>query len=330
MAKKGFDLGALAREAMGGDLAVSELDTVRSVPASAIGTNGANFYEMQDLEELAASIELVGLLHPVIVKPAGEGYVLIDGERRFRAMTGVLGREEIPCIVRRPVSDVIEELMLIEANRTQRRLSAADISRQAERYTELLAGLRDAGVRIPGRLQDRVAEALQVSASKLKRLHAIRANLEPGLLEMFDEGDLNESVAYNLSQLTPAEQLRVIDSFGGPPAPDGTLPPIDLKDLTAETVRTLAKKPEEKLAPVSDSDAEEDEIPLGRLDEGAILLHWHDRRDDGPPPEDALNVIFWTPEHGFSFPPRHLIRDYIRTMPEMTTWWAVVRPPEGT
>lgn len=210
MAKKGFDLAALAREAMGDAAAVSKLDRVESIPTAEISVNGANFYEMTDLEELASSIELVGQLQPVIVKPRAEGgYTLVDGERRFRAVTEVLGRSEISCIVRTPVSDVLEELMLIEANRTQRKMTSADLSRQAERYTELLAALKESGVEIPGRLRDRVAEALQVSSTKLARLHAIRSHLEPGLLALFDDGELNESVAYELSRQPPSVQTLI-------------------------------------------------------------------------------------------------------------------------
>lgn len=216
MSKKGFDLAALAREAMGEAAAVSEVDTVERIAADLIEANDANFYEMSDLEELASSIELVGLLHPVIVKQNNlrtKPYILIDGERRYRAMTEVLGWTAVPCLVRRPMNDVVEELMLIEANRTQRKMSAADLSKQAERYTELLAKLKESGVAIPGRLRDRVAEALQVSASKLARLHAIRENLEPGLLSLFDDGDLNESTAYELSKFDHMKQARIWDAL---------------------------------------------------------------------------------------------------------------------
>ena len=234
MAKRGFDLAALARQNLGdAAAAVSELDT-RTIPAPLISANAANFYEMSDLEELATSIELTGLLHPIIVRPDGDGaYRIIDGERRFRAMTEVLGRTEVPAIVRVPVNDVIEELMLIEANRTQRKMTAADLSKQAERYTELLAQLRDAGVEIPGRLRDRVAEAMQVSSTKLARLHAIRQNLEPGLLAMFDDGDLSESVAYELSRYDHQKQLRIAycEEAGCPDTP---------RELTADLVRRIA------------------------------------------------------------------------------------------
>lgn len=209
MAKK-FDMAALAKEALG-DVRVSEVDTVRTLKTAEIDANAANFYEMSDLEELAASIELVGLLHPVTVKPEGGRYVLIDGERRFRAVTEVLGRDEIAAIVRTPVNDVVEELMLIEANRTQRKMSAADLSKQAERYTELLAQLKEAGVAIPGRLRDRVAEALQVSSTKLARLHAIREHLSPRMLERFDAGEINESMAYALSRYSHGQQAGLWD-----------------------------------------------------------------------------------------------------------------------
>lgn len=418
MGKKGFDLAALAKAAMGDGAPVSELDRVELLPAAEISVNGANFYEMSDLEELASSIELVGQLQPVLVKPRPEGgYTLVDGERRYRAVTEVLGRSEIACLVRTPVSDVLEELMLIEANRTQRKMSAADLSRQAERYTELLAALKESGVEIPGRLRDRVAEALQVSSSKLARLHAIRKNLEPGLLALFDDGDLNESAAYELSRFDHQKQLRVFDF----------LTPLNTEDfpgtVTAEAVRVagaeddrdrdLDRAPDyvdqktkqgedddfslllnEAAAPflrtLAGVDSRKEGIALlkeryGRCYNGsgswnlswdaepaglriesserkirkifrpwafvydmlcAIALNrvnapqgvsksdtppgldWHDRRDDGPPPEEAAAVMFWTPDHGYVFPPRHLIREYLKTLPEMTTWWTVIQPPK--
>lgn len=249
MAKRGFDLAALARKSIGdATVSVSKMDT-QSLPASRIYVNDANFYEMSDLDELAASIELTGLLHPVLVRPSDNGmYKIIDGERRFRAMTEILNWTEIPVIIRVPVNDVLEELMLIEANRTQRKMSASELSKQAERYTELLAGLKDAGIEIPGRLRDRVAEALNVSASKLGRLHAIRQNLEPGLLAMFDDGDLSESVAYELSRYDHQKQLRIAycEDAGCPDTP---------RELTADLVSRIAEADKYSPAEAPDSGA---------------------------------------------------------------------------
>ncbi len=58
-------------------------------------------FDEDSLEALAASIREVGILQPVIVRAAAEngGYVLVAGERRWRA-AGLAGLEEIPAVVR--------------------------------------------------------------------------------------------------------------------------------------------------------------------------------------------------------------------------------------
>ena len=42
-------------------------------------------FEGPKFDELVASIRSSGLLEPIIVRPKGEGYELVAGERRFRA-----------------------------------------------------------------------------------------------------------------------------------------------------------------------------------------------------------------------------------------------------
>ncbi|MBX3024778.1 ParB/RepB/Spo0J family partition protein [bacterium] len=65
------------------------------------------------IEELAASIREKGLLQPLLVRPAGNGYQLIAGERRLRAAQRA-GLERVPISLRD--ADDIEalELALIE------------------------------------------------------------------------------------------------------------------------------------------------------------------------------------------------------------------------
>lgn len=67
----------------------------------------------EQIEQLADSIGKVGMLQPVIVRPLGERYQIIAGERRWRA-SRVAGLERIPVIVR--ASDDVQslELALIE------------------------------------------------------------------------------------------------------------------------------------------------------------------------------------------------------------------------
>jgi len=56
-------------------------------------------FDEEGLSELAESIREVGLLQPVLVRPADDGFELIAGERRWRAARR-LGMQTIPSLVR--------------------------------------------------------------------------------------------------------------------------------------------------------------------------------------------------------------------------------------
>src|SRR5689334_15714830 len=70
-------------------------------------------FDEDALAELAESIRAQGVLMPILVRPAGDGYQLIAGERRFRASQRV-GLASIPAIVRAIGDDELLEVALIE------------------------------------------------------------------------------------------------------------------------------------------------------------------------------------------------------------------------
>ncbi len=57
-----------------------------------------NFPE-DKIEELARSIETHGIIQPIMVRPAGEGYEIVAGERRWRAARKA-SLKQVPCIIR--------------------------------------------------------------------------------------------------------------------------------------------------------------------------------------------------------------------------------------
>lgn len=63
---------------------------------------------------------------------------------------------------------------LIYANSNTRTMTSQEYSRQAEKVRELLCRLQEEGYDFPGRMRDHVAEACQISKSKLARLDAIQ------------------------------------------------------------------------------------------------------------------------------------------------------------
>ncbi|NLT95698.1 MAG: ParB/RepB/Spo0J family partition protein [Clostridia bacterium] len=70
-------------------------------------------FDPDKLAELAASIKEHGVLQPVIVRPHGEGYQLVVGERRLRA-SKILGLEKIPAVIKTLSDRDMTEIALIE------------------------------------------------------------------------------------------------------------------------------------------------------------------------------------------------------------------------
>ena len=70
-------------------------------------------FDEDRLAELAGSIRSHGVMQPLLVVRQEEGYLIVAGERRFRA-AGMAGLQEVPCIVRRLDARELAEISLIE------------------------------------------------------------------------------------------------------------------------------------------------------------------------------------------------------------------------
>lgn len=184
-----------------------------------------NFYSLEGISELADNIATVGLQQPIRVRPSAEKgrYTIVSGHRRKAACLLIRDGEDdartmfdqgVPCIIEQgEASEALQELRLIYANSATRVMGPAELSKQAERVEWLLYQLKDEGMEFPGRMRDHVAEACKVSKTKLARLHAIRNNLDPGLLKYFDSGELAEETAYQLQRLPEDIQAAVADEL---------------------------------------------------------------------------------------------------------------------
>jgi ParB family chromosome partitioning protein len=86
------------------------------VPVASIHPNPYQPREAFDEEAIGAladSIREVGLLQPVLVRPAGDGFELVAGERRWRAARRV-GLQVIPALVRETDDNTALEQGLVE------------------------------------------------------------------------------------------------------------------------------------------------------------------------------------------------------------------------
>ena len=204
---------------------VSNLDTgnreqIEYIDLSLIDGDPNNFYELSGIEELAGNIELIGLQQPLRVRenPEVPGHVMIVSGHRRRAAVQLAvdgGREDlrqVPCIRETTCENpALQELRLIMANSDTRKMSAADTSKQIERVTQLLYQLKEDGLEFPGRMRDHVAQACNVSKSKIARLKVIRDKLIPEWTKAFEQDSMSESVAYEMAQLPADYQKEIFD-----------------------------------------------------------------------------------------------------------------------
>jgi len=97
-------------------LASKSPNSIKELPVGKVVPNPEQprmtFHE-ETLQELAASIREHGVLQPILVRPAGDDYQIIAGERRWRA-SKLAGKDTIPAIIERFDDATALEIALIE------------------------------------------------------------------------------------------------------------------------------------------------------------------------------------------------------------------------
>jgi len=133
-------------------------------------------FDGEALAELAGSIKSLGIIQPLLVRPKGEGYELIAGERRLRAAK-MAGLSKVPVLVREVDDRTALELSLIE------NLQREDLGplETAEAYRRLLKDFDYTQEELSSRLgKDRATIANQLRLLSLP--DDIKADLAKGLI----------------------------------------------------------------------------------------------------------------------------------------------------
>ena len=153
-------------------------------------------FDESALEDLKESIVQHGVLQPILVRqlPAGKGYELVAGERRFRA-SRLAGLETVPALVR-PLSDAAStEIALIE-NLQREDLNAIE---EANAYRNLLQNF--------GLTQEALAERVGRSRSHITNMMRL-LKLDVHVQEYLANGSLSMGQARPLVVLTNAALQR--------------------------------------------------------------------------------------------------------------------------
>ena len=176
---------------------VSLIDADRAQPRQHI--------DEASLKGLANSIQIIGLIHPLVVQPADAGgrYTLIVGERRWRAAV-IAGEKSVPVLIRRcePAEtlavQVFENLGLAMRVALEPRDMANAIQTIAERFET----------------RDAAAEHFGRNASWLTQATAA-AKLSPKVTALLDSGKISSTgAAVQLEKLAQKNEVKAESLIG--------------------------------------------------------------------------------------------------------------------
>lgn len=178
--------------------AKADVDAVRLLPIRLIDPNRdqpRRSFDEEALRELAASIEAVGVIQPIIVAETGERYRIIAGERRYRA-SRMANLEEIPAIVRNWDQQRQLEAALIE-----------NLQRDDLNPIEEAQGVKNL-MEESGLTQEKAAERLGKSRPAVANLLRL-LNLEPSVQQMLIDGRLSAGHARALLSVDKKRQVQL-------------------------------------------------------------------------------------------------------------------------
>lgn len=199
-------------------------------------------FDAEALQELVSSIQEVGLLQPVVVRPAGSGrFELVMGERRWRAAQEA-GLSHVPAIVRETGDDVLLRDALLE-NLHREQLNPLE---EAAAYEQLLAEFGVTHEQLAqrvGKSRSHVSNTLRLTrlgAAVQRRLAAgvlsaghARALL--GLEDLEQQGRMAERVVAQGWSVRTTEEAVAVAGQDRPPRPrsprPGAAPDPRLEDV---------------------------------------------------------------------------------------------------
>ncbi|MDQ2805348.1 MAG: ParB/RepB/Spo0J family partition protein [Chloroflexota bacterium] len=171
-----------------------ELEHARQLPIDQIDINPLQSRQQFDeagLDELRRSIEQYGILEPLLVRPAGDRFLLVAGERRYRAAIGA-DLSYVPVIIM-PDLDEAEAAFVTATENLQR--EDLDIEDEARQFAHLLE--------VSALSQRKLAETLGVGFNYLSE--RVRLLKRPDLIARYRQGDLTWRQAIHALGSTSSE-----------------------------------------------------------------------------------------------------------------------------
>ncbi|MHB8573453.1 MAG: ParB/RepB/Spo0J family partition protein [Candidatus Dormibacteria bacterium] len=170
-------------------------------------------FDPQDLADLTNSVRAHGVIQPLVVEPDGDGYLIVAGERRWRAAQAA-GLATVPAVLRGSPGSTTLELSLVE------NLQRADLDpiEEAEAIQELIrlqSLTQEEAARRVGRSREAVTNSLRLlelpapvrAAIAERRLSAGHGKVLAGVTDPALAARIAETVERGQMSVRQTEQL---------------------------------------------------------------------------------------------------------------------------
>lgn len=189
-------------------------------------------FDEESLSELAASIAELGIIQPITLRRSGDKYIIISGERRWRAAQ-MVGIEYLPAYIREVEDEDLHAMALVE-NIQRQDLNAIEIALGMQRLIDECGLTQEAMAEKVGKKRSTV--------SNYMRLLSLPAEVQLAL----KEGIITMGHAKAIAALDADMQLKALKR-------------CIKKALSVRQMEQLARKLSE--APHADSSADNEELP---------------------------------------------------------------------
>lgn len=263
-----------------------------------------NFYSVEDVQDLKQSIELLGVLQPLLVTDEEEDGKrrIIAGHRRRLAVMQLVdeGKERfrrVPILIKPKKNAILDRLALIMANRFREKTDWERMTEALE--TEKLVLELKESMNIPGRTRDLLAEIIETSPAQVGRYKAIYNNIIPELMAEFKANRIVVSVIYEASGLPEDYQKQAAEVF----RENEALTLSDIKQLKKNyeaaqqipgqmDINQLQEQPEEPQTQESATDGETDVQQEETATEGAGEATEQQPEYVDPQPESMTSLCY--------------------------------------
>lgn len=193
-------------------------------------------FDKDSLNELAESIRLHGLIQPIIVNETAQGYMIIAGERRYRA-SKICGLKEIDAIVKNYTEKQVAEIAIIE-NLQREDLNPVEVAKGIKQLMEEY-----------GLTQEKVAERLGKSRSAIANSLRI-LSLYPEVIDLVEKGKVSFGHAKILASIDDYTTQIIL-------AKKIAKDKLTVRDLEKEVEAILGNKKKKKLPKLPSDELQE-------------------------------------------------------------------------